>query len=350
MLPKNVLLICGTLNQTKSMLAVAAHLREHQCYFTPYYCDGALRWATDLGWLNFTAMGGPLRDRSFRHLQEEGVAIDERGEARAYDLIVTCSDLIIQKNIRGRRIVLVQEGLTEPEGALYWGAKHLGLPRFLANTAAFGLSHGYELFCVASPGYRDLFEAKGVRREKMVVTGIPNFDNVQALANVDFTERGYVLVCTSNARETFKFENRPAFLKQAHRIANGRQVVVKLHPGERHERATREVLAVAPNALIRRHGSAEELIPNAAAVVARYSTVAFTAAALGKEVHTSVAPEVLARLMPIQNGGRSGQNIAAVCRVYLESGAEAVAGLRAKFEPRETLDGTLTNVRRLARR
>lgn len=326
--PKSVLLICGTLNQTKSMLAVAAHLQEYQCFFTPYYCDGALRWATERGWLDFTAMGGQLRERSVRHLVREGAAIDERGEGRAYDLIVTCSDLVIPKNIRGRRIVLVQEGLTEPEGVLFWGVKYLGLPRFFANTAAFGLSHQYEVFCVASHGYRDLFEAKGVRSETMVVTGIPNFDNVQALSTVaDFPHRDYVLVCTSNARETFKFEDRLAFLKQAHRIASGRQMVVKLHPGERHERAIREVLAVAPSALIVRHGSAEELIPSAAAVVARYSTVVFTAAALGKEVHTSLAPDAIARLMPIQNGGRSGETIADICRAYLETGAKA-ANLR----------------------
>ena len=30
-------------------------------------------------------------------------------------------------------------------------------------------------FCVASEGYRDLFISKGVKPEKIYVTGIPNF-------------------------------------------------------------------------------------------------------------------------------------------------------------------------------
>lgn len=349
MSPKNVLLICGTLNQTKSMAAVAAHLQGHRCYFTPYYCDGALRWATERGWLNFTAMGGPLRERALNYLTEQHLAIDDRGAARDYDLVITCSDLIIQKNVRSRRIVLVQEGLTEPEGALYLGARYLGLPRFLANTAAFGLSNAYDMFCVASPGYRDLFAGKGVRPEKMLVTGIPNFDNVQALENVDFPHRDYVLVCTSNARETFKYENRTRYLKRAQRIADGRQMVVKLHPGERHERATREVMAIDPNAIVVRHGSAEELIANSAVVVAQYSTVAFSAAALGKEVHSWVSPELLAQILPIQNGGRSGRNIADVCRTYLESDAVPVHQLRSGFDAGRTAEVALNNVRMIPR-
>src|SRR5215471_10835398 len=201
---KNILLICGTLNQTKAMMAIGDELADHNCYYTPFYCDGHLLRASQRGQLDFTVLAGPLRERSFNYLRRAEVPIDDRGEARSYDLIVTCTDLILQDNIEGKRIVLVQEGLTEREGFLYWLVKHVGVPRAFANTAAFGLSDGYEVFCVASPGARDLFCAKGVRSDKMVVTGIPNFDRVAAYLNNDFPYRDFVLVCTSNARETFK--------------------------------------------------------------------------------------------------------------------------------------------------
>src|SRR5215831_3596196 len=169
MAQKTVLLICGTLNQTRTMLRIGAELTEHRCYYTPFYCDGHLLRASQRGQLDFTVLAGPLRQRTVNLLGEAGVPIDDRGERHYYDLVVTCTDLIVQNNLENRRIVLVQEGLTEPEGILFWLARYAGIPRVFANTAAFGLSDRYEMFCVASEGYRALFEAKGVRPEKIVV-------------------------------------------------------------------------------------------------------------------------------------------------------------------------------------
>jgi hypothetical protein len=314
MIAKNILLICGTLNQTKAMLEIGSQLTEHDCYYTPFYCDGHLRRASERGQLDFTVVAGPLRERCVRHLREAGVAIDDRGEGRDYDLVVTCTDLIIQQNIKGKRIVLVQDGLTEPDGRLYWMVRHLGVPRVFANTAAFGLSDAYEVFCVASAGSRDLFRAKGLREDKLVVTGIPNFDNVSMYLKNDFPYRDFVLVCTSNARETFKWDNRKRFLRRALAIAAGRPVIFKLHPAERQDRAIREIQSIVPGAHILRDGNTEHMIANSAAVVAQYSTVAFTAAALGKEVHSYIDPDLLRRILPIQNGGTSGARIADVCR------------------------------------
>src|SRR5262245_50178460 len=91
---KNVLLICGTLNQTKAMLAIGAQLAEHSCYYTPFYCDGHLLRASQRGQLDFTVLAGPLRERSLACLRAAAVPIDDRGEGRDYDLIVTCTDLI----------------------------------------------------------------------------------------------------------------------------------------------------------------------------------------------------------------------------------------------------------------
>jgi hypothetical protein len=316
---RNILLICGTVNQTKAMLAIGAQLGDHRCYYTPFYCDGHLLRASRRGWLDFTAVAGPLRERSLRCLRDAGVAIDDRGEGRHYDLVITCTDLIVQQNVKRKRIVLVQEGLTEPEGLVYLLVKYLGVPRVFANTAAFGLSDEYEVFCVASPGARELFRAKGVRDEKMVVTGIPNFDDARAYLNNDFPEHGFVLVCTSNARETFKRDNRMRFLRRAIEVADGRPTIFKLHPAERHDRASREIRSLMPGARILTSGNTEHMIANCSALVAQYSTVAFTAAALGKEVHSYIDPSVLRRILPIQNGGTSAKHIAEVCRGCLES-------------------------------
>jgi hypothetical protein len=53
---KSILLICGTLNQTRAMLAVGQHLGEHHCYYTPFYCDGHLLRASRRGHLDFTVL------------------------------------------------------------------------------------------------------------------------------------------------------------------------------------------------------------------------------------------------------------------------------------------------------
>src|SRR5262249_47730574 len=238
-----------------------------------------------------------------------------------------------QNNIEHRRIVLVQEGLTEREGFLYWLVTHLGVPRVFANTAAVGLSGGYEVFCVGSPGAGDLFRAKGVRAEKMVVTGIPNFVNVSAYLDNEFPCRDFVLICTSNARETFKYHDRMRFIRDALKIAAGRPVIFKLHPAEQHDRAVREIRSIAPDALILSDGNTEEMIANCTALVAPYSTVAFTAALLGKEVHSYIEPEFLRRALPAQNGGVSARNIARVCRACFESNPVRVENLRAAIEP-----------------
>jgi hypothetical protein len=347
---RKILVICGTLSQTKAMLKIGAQLGEHQCFYTPFYCDGHLLNASKKGWLDFTAVAGPLRQRTMQHLIDAGVPIDDRGEGHRYDIVVTCTDLIIQQNIKGKRIVLVQEGLTEPEGIVYLMVKYLGVPRVFANTAAFGLSDAYEVFCVASPGSRDLFAAKGVRPQKMVLTGIPNFDDArQYLAN-DFPHRDFVLVCTSNARETFKRDNRKRYLRRAIAIAAGRPIVFKLHPAERHDRAIDEIRALMPDAHILRDGNTEHMIANCSALVAQYSTVAFTAAALGKEVHSYIHPNVLRQILPIQNGGTSAMHIAEVVRGCLEKSPARLDRVRAMAPPPAALQAfPIDNVRLMPR-
>jgi hypothetical protein len=316
---ENILFIGGSLNQTKMMHKIAQNMSEYNCFFTPYYADGVEDLAARLGWLDFTVLGGRHRREMDAYLTKHHLPVDSRGQAHTYDLVVTASDLIIQRNIRGKRLVLVQEGITEPESLLFHFVKWLKLPRYIANTSTNGLSNAYDLFCVASHGFRELFIRKGVRPEKIAVTGIPNFDNFQENLNNDFLFKDYVLVATTPYRETFRIDFRPAFIQRCVKIADGRPLIFKLHPTENPRRAWREIEKYAPGSLVLEHGNVDHMIANAAVVITQQSTCTLVAVALGKEVHTYLDIDDLHHLMPIQNGATSGLRIANLCRLILHT-------------------------------
>lgn len=314
---RRILFVGGSLNQTTMVHKIAGELREHECVFTPYYADGLLRWAAEREWLGFTILGGRPRATSEAFLRGEGAAIDYRGEGGRWDLVVTTSDLVVPRNLRGVPMVLVQEGMTDPEDWRYRLVRATGLPRWMANTSMTGLSHAYRAFCVASEGYRDLFVAKGVDSTKIEVTGIPNFDDCASFLRNDFPHRGYVLGATSCLRETWKPEDRRGFIRRCLEVADGRELLFKLHPNEDHDRARREIEGLVPRALVFESGNTNHMIANCSALVTRYSSVVHVAVALGKEVHADLDGVTLRRLLPLQNGGTSARRIADVCRRYL---------------------------------
>src|SRR5262249_48085814 len=151
-------------------------------------------------------------------------------------------------------------GMTDPENFAFQLVKRFpSLPRWIASTSTTGMSGGFDRFCVASEGYRKHFIRKGADPEKIVVTGNPNFDNCRKFLNNNFPHKGFVLVCTSDARETFKWENRKRLIYQALNIADGRLLIFKLHPNENKSKRMREIKKYAPDALIYSEGSAEEM-------------------------------------------------------------------------------------------
>ena len=318
-MPKRILFICGSMNQTTQMHQVSRHLTEYVQAFTPYYCDGVLEVLRRMKRLEFTILGDKLARRCEQYLREQNLTIDYRARSRVYDLVVTCSDVFVQKNIRACRIVLVQEGITDPEDINFrLVQRHRWLPRWIAGTAATGLSDAYCAFCVASEGYRDFFTRKGASAAKIVVTGIPNFDNCgRYLANT-FPHRHYVLVCTSPLREIFRGEDRKAFILSAVKIADGRPMIFKFHPNENLARASAEVKEHAPGALVFSSGSAEEMIANCDVLITRYSSTVFVGLALGKETYSDFPMDELRRLIPEQNDAAAA-NIAAVCRRMIEA-------------------------------
>src|SRR5262249_19476177 len=143
------------------------------------------------------------------------------------------------------------------------------------GTAATGLSGRYDRFCVASEGYRDLFVGRGAPRDRVVVTGIPNFDNCARYLRNQFPERDYLLCCTSDTRETWKRDDRPRFIKRVVELAAGRPVIFKLHPNENWTRSRGEIERFAPGAKVFTSGSAEEMVANCSVLVCQYSSLAF---------------------------------------------------------------------------
>lgn len=315
---KRILFICGSMNQTTQMHQISRQLSDCEQSFSPYYCDGIDEMLRRLGLLEFTIIGRNLAGLCRRYLEDHDLPIDYQARNGPYDLVVTCSDVYVQKNIRDHRIVLVQEGITDPETfAFRLVTRFRFLPLWLAGTAATGLSDAYRKFCVASEGYRDFFVRKGARADKIVVTGIPNFDDCGRYRANSFPHRHYVLVCTSPLREVFRGEDREALIRKAVAIAGDRQLIFKLHPNENVKRATREISRYAPGATVFTTGSAEEMIANCDVLITRYSSTAFVGLALGKETHSDFDMDQLRRLTPVQNGA-AALNIANVCRQLLE--------------------------------
>ncbi len=316
---QKILYICGSLNQTTQMHQISEELPEYDSYFAPYYPDGYgyIELVTNAGLLDMTILGGQAKKRTLNYLSKNKLNIDENGSHYNYDLVYICSDLLIQKNIRDKKIILVQEGMTDPENFIYYLVKNFRLPRWIASTSVTGLSYAYDKFCVASEGYKELFINKGVNPDKLEITGIPNFDNCNEFLNNDFPYHGFVLVATSDMRETYKYENRRKFIKKAYKIADRRQIIFKLHPNENYKRATTEIEKYAPGSIVFQKEKIEPMIANCDVLITRYSTVVYVGLALGKEVHSDFDLNELKKLLPIQNNGRSALNIAHVGRRLL---------------------------------
>lgn len=314
---KKVLFIGGSVNQTSMMHALSRYFQEYDCFFTPYYI-GNFRDGLMKKYFDFSILGGKYKQHTLEYLASNNLKIDAMGSSGDYDFVVTCQDLIIQKNIKNKRIFLVQEGMTDPQRLGYFCVKRLGFPRWIAGTSATGLSNAYDLFFVASKGYADLFIKNGVRPEKIMVTGIPNFDDVKRFLKNDFPYKNFVLALTSNLRECMEYENRREFILKAVSIAAGRTLIFKLHPSENMHRAVREIKRHAPHAFVYYTGNTNHLIANCDVLITRYSSTVFIGEALGKEIHADIPLAEVRQLAPIQNGGDSARRIAVCIKNHLE--------------------------------
>ncbi|EHQ30548.1 hypothetical protein [Mucilaginibacter paludis] len=335
---KKILFTTGSPNQTIQMHQISRELPEYDCWFSHLFTDSpiintALKHTTII---NGSALGNNFKEKSECYLRSHNLQIDYRAEKHDYDLVVFCSDLIIPKRMTNTKTVWVQEGMVDKFNVKSKVVKALGLPLWLScDTSLNGSSNICDVYCTASPGYKNYFEESGTDAEKIIVTGMPNYDNLQQFTNNDFPYHGYVMVATTDMRETYRFENRPAFIKRAVAIANGRPMLFKLHPNEKFARAQAEIKKYAPaNTMIFQAGNTNEMIANCEELITQYSTVVYTGIALGKKVHSYFNIDDLKRLAPIQNGGTSSRNIANVCRSFAEfKGAKEDFAKKFKFRP-----------------
>jgi hypothetical protein len=325
--------MCGSLNQTTMLHKISRHLTEYEHFFSAYYSDGAERIAAKTGLLDFSVLGGKFRKQTEDYLYSNSLNNDYEGRKFNYDLVVICSDLIVPKNIRNKKIVMVQEGMTDPENIFYHIVKRVKLlPRYFGGTAATGLSDSYNFFCVASENYKKLFIQKGVKSEKIIVTGIPNFDNCEEFLKNDFPYKNYSLVCSSDSRETYKYEDRKKFIQKALSLSENKQIIFKLHPNENAERASKEINKYAPGSIIYANGNTEHMIANCDILITKYSSVVYVGLALGKKVYSEFDIEDLKKLMPVQNGGVSAKNIADVCVSLIEKKTIQITEFSSKLK------------------
>lgn len=318
---QRILFITGSLNQTTQMHQIADELPDYDCWFSQIFTDSPLVnfFLRKTSLLGGTALSGQFKRNSENYLRSHDLQIDYGAKLHNYDLVVYCSDMLIPARMRNNKTVWVQEGMTDKLTLMSRIIQALKLPPFLsANTSLNGSTNICDVYCAASEGYREHFTANGTDSRKLVVTGMPNYDNLQKFLRNDFPHKDYVMVATTDMRETFRYENRPAFIKEAVRIAAGRKLLFKLHPNENFERAEAEIRKYAPaGTLIFRSGNTNEMIANCCELITQYSTVVYTGIALGKKVYSWFDVNKLERLQPVQNGGTSAKAIADLCKAFV---------------------------------
>ena len=318
---QKILFITGSLNQTTQMQKIAAELNDFDCWFSQIFIDFPLfQWLIDNTHLiSKTVLSGQFKANSEKYCLENNLKMDYKAKLNYYDLVVYCSDMIIPDRMLQTKTLWVQEGMIDEYNTVSKIAKHLHLPPYLAiGTALNGSSNICDVYCAASEGYKNRFATIGTARHKIIVTGIPNFDDCKQFLENDFVHKNFVLVATSDNREVFKKEDRPAFIRHCVKVAAGRKLIFKLHPNEIFERAIAEIQENAPaDTLIFCAGDINPMIANCDEFITQYSSAVYVGMALGKKVHSYFDMEELKAQMPIQNKGKSAQNIAGVCRDFL---------------------------------
>ena len=314
-----VLFICGNHNHNTMMHAVAREMPDCERWFTPYYCDdwSALDIIRMFGGVEFVALGHDFRKKCLRYLHQNRLGVDLGGKRGGYDLVLTCSDLIVPSNLGDAALVGVQEGMIDPP--LFWyrmRQRFPWLPRWAAGTACTGVSNLYDRYCLASEGYVEDFVARGAERHRLVVTGLPNYDDFAGYKKPGHWIEGHVLACTSDGRETLRRDDRKEFIKWSLEIAAGRPRVFKFHPNEKMTPAAAEVEKWAPGARYITTGRGEELAANCATLITEWSTLAYVGLALDIPTYSYRDLERHKGMMPIQNK-RGAKNIADECRKIL---------------------------------
>jgi hypothetical protein len=232
-----------------------------------------------------TVLAGQFRRNSETYCTEHGLQMDYKAQKNRYDLVVYCSDLIIPDRMLQTKTLWVQEGMIDECTTISKWVKKLHLPPYLAiGTSLNGTSNICDVYCAASEGYKGYFSDMGTQAHKIMVTGMPNFDNCEKFVDNTLDMKNYVLVTTSDIRECYRPDDRVGFIKRCVDIANGRPLVFKLHPNEIFERAIAEIKENTPEGtFIYTNGNVNHMIANCDELITQYSTLVYVGIALGKK-------------------------------------------------------------------
>jgi hypothetical protein len=321
---KKILFIIGSPNQTTQMHQIYLNMKdEFDCYFTQFFpADWIMHTTLKLGTLEHTIISGRFKEMGEKFVKDHGLQYDYAGETlgNKYDLIFLCTDMSYPKICKETKTIWVQEGMTDPVNSWAKFIKKMKMPSYMAfKTSLNGSSNKADIYCVASQGYKDYFNGMGTEQERIVVTGIPNYDNAREFLTNNFPYKDYVLVCTSDIREQKFSEDRIGFIKKCVEIANGQRLFFKLHPNEIYDRAYNEIIENTPKGtMVFQDEDTNHMIANCNELITQYSTVVYIGIALGKPVHSYFNIEVLKKQLPIQNEGTSAMQIAAIAREFVD--------------------------------
>lgn len=182
---KKILFIIGSVNQTSQMHQISSFLPEYDCYFTQFFDDNPIvKFMLKVGIMEQTILSGHFKRNSEEYLKKHNLKNDYRMEIynHKYDMVVMCTDMVFVDRIKNLKTVWVQEGMTDPLNR--WGrfVRKFGLhPAFTLSTSLNGSMNRCDIYCVGSLGYKEKFIKQGTDGERLVITGIPNFDNLSAI-------------------------------------------------------------------------------------------------------------------------------------------------------------------------
>jgi hypothetical protein len=322
---KNILCVVGSRNQTSQLHQISQYLTdEYDVYYTQLFGDGFFyKLIAEAGFIDNTVLG---RDSSFTKSSQEYIKLnhleyDYRGITKnvKYDLAFLSTDMLIPTSMSKIKTIWIQEGMIDPINNFAKLVKRIGLPTyFTANTSLNGTSNKADIFCSMSHGYKNYFSEHGTSKDKILVTGIPNFDNIDALKKTMYHESGYLLVATSDIRELGGNDDRYFLINKCIEIAKGKKIIFKPHPNENLERVKNEIYAQIPDATIITEPIIDELIANCHTLVTQYSSCVYIGMILGKTVYSYFPMDDLSSKKPIQNGGQSAKYISEIAREFLE--------------------------------
>ncbi len=162
-----ILFVCGSARQTREMHQIAQELSNCRVWFTPYYGGTLLTMLRELGMLERTIAGNRLGQECLGYLRNHHLPIDLDGRRARYDLVVTCSDLVLARNTRGRRLVVVHNGRL--------GVSHL-LGSRIAHRLSRWLGQSPSRWCVTSEADRESLRRLGFPGERITVIGSAGHD------------------------------------------------------------------------------------------------------------------------------------------------------------------------------